>query len=140
MESESVRWLFMEGLIPLLGAGALFLLWGICRFAVASDKSKFTYAWPQALDPLGWLYGAVIIAFQAGWKGVGISGAGVLPYVCFAAAAICLLLLISAMTERGALATWEPPTRLKVCALLLVLGILYSGFSIHNLAVSGAKS
>jgi hypothetical protein len=63
-----VNWLLLEGLLPLAGAGVIYLLWGAFRYVAATDKAQFTYHWREAADPLGWLYGAIIIAAQSALK------------------------------------------------------------------------
>jgi len=124
-------WLLFGAAVPLFGAAVLFLLWGGLRYVVASDKSKFTYHWPQALDSLGWLYGGAVLAFQAGAKGWGHPKTGIVPFYCFVAAAICLLLLIAAMTERGQNGQWAPPKSLAVISVALVVSIVGAGLSVQ---------
>lgn len=138
--SDAAKWLVLEGLLPLLGAGLLYVIWGGCRYVASSNKPTFAFEWVQALDPIGWLYGAVIISCQSGLRGLPISSAGIIPYMCFVAAAICFLLLISAMTERGAVATWRPPLTLQIGAGILVIGILYAGFRVQELVSAGVKT
>jgi hypothetical protein len=140
MSYLATKWLLLEGILPLLGAGILYVIWGGCRYVVSSDPTKFAFEWAPALDPLGWLYGAVIISCQSGLRALPVSNAGVLPYVCFAAAAICFLLLVSAMTERGASAAWQPPPLLKIFSGGLVVAILFAGFRVQSLVTAGAQS
>ncbi|MGH8474840.1 MAG: hypothetical protein ACRER2_03570 [Methylococcales bacterium] len=139
MSDFAIRWLIFEGLLPLLGAGILYTIWGGCRYIAASDKSTFAFVWWQAIDPLGWLYGAVIIACQSGLKGLEVGDAGLLPSVCFMVAAICFLLLISAMTERGQDSTWQAPRSLQILSAALVIAILCAGFQVQGLAITGVK-
>lgn len=56
-----IAWLLLEGLLPLFGAGAIYLVWGVCTYAAATAGSEFNYRWKEAADPLGWLYGSIII-------------------------------------------------------------------------------
>lgn len=139
MVDPAIKWLLSEGILPLLGAGVLYLIWGCCRFVVTTDRTQFNYHWWQAIDTLGWLYGAVILSIQAGLKGFGVARTGVLPLFCFIAAAICLLLLISAMTERGANPKWEPPLKLKFAAGILAIGILIAGFRVQSIVLIGGN-
>lgn len=126
METE-FKWLILEGILPLLGAAALYTLLGMCTFLVAS-KGSFSFQWSQAMDSLGWLYGGVIIAVQSGIKGVDIPNSGALPFACFFVSFMCLLILIAAMTERGRSAHWQPTRLLKGFSSVLVVVILLAGF------------
>lgn len=139
MGNPTIKWLILEGLLPLLGAGILYVIWGCCRYVASGNKSTFKFEWLQALDPLGWLYGAVIIACQSGLKGLAIKNSGLLPLMCFAVAAICFLLLISAMTERGQASGWQPPLSLQIWSGILVIGILFAGFRVQDLAMTGVS-
>ena len=82
------RWLFIEGLLPLLGGGALFLIWGAMRWVTASDKSQFSYSWNEARDPMAWLYGAAILSAQAGSTSASIASSSILTISSFAAGEI----------------------------------------------------
>ena len=139
MSDPIIKWLVLEGLMPILGAGILYVIWGCCRYIVSNNKSNFKFEWLQALDPLGWLYGAVIIACQSGLKSLSITNAGFLPLMCFTVAAICFLLLISAMTERGADSTWQPPPFLQISSGVLIICILFAGFRVQDLAMTGVS-
>lgn len=129
--SAPFDWLLFGAAVPLFGAAVLFLFWGALRYVVAGDKSKFTYHWPQAFDPLGWLYGGAALAIQAGARGWGHPKTGIAPFFCFVAAAICLLLLIAAMTERGQDKQWIPPKSLIVVSVALVLSIVGAGLAVQ---------
>lgn len=121
------KWLFLEGILPLLGAATLYTLLGFCTYLVASEGS-FSFQWSQAMDSLGWLYGGVIIAVQSGVKGLDVPNSGALPIACFVVSFMCLLILIAAMTERGRSSTWQPPRLLKIFSSALVVVILIAGF------------
>ncbi len=135
--NPTTKWLIFEGLIPLFGAAFIYTFWGACRFVVATNKSIFKYGWKQALDPLGWLYGAVIIAFQSGLDGITVTNAGIFPYTCFAAALACFFLLMAAMTERGQSSAWQPPISLQLITGVLVLVILFASFKVQVLLLPG---
>jgi len=125
-------WLLLEGLLPLAGAGVIYLLWGVFRYVAAVDKS-FKYHWSEAADPLGWLYGAVIIAAQSAMKCFSEHGVHqTLAWMCVLGGLACLLLLVAAMTDRAATAAWKPPISLQVFAVVLVGGILYVGLKVHT--------
>ncbi|MDE1167268.1 MAG: hypothetical protein PW845_18300 [Pseudomonas sp.] len=126
--SHPLSWLLIQGILPLLGAAILYTAMGICSFIVRNGKDSFAFQWTQALDPLGWLYGGSIIAIQSGIKGLSLTDAGILPQSCFAVSVFCLLMLITAMTERGRTPTWAPPIRLKLFASALVVIILWAGY------------
>jgi hypothetical protein len=107
-------------------------------YFTAPDKTKFTYSWKEALDPLGWLYGAAILSIQSGFA--ADSGNGVLKSLCFASSAASLLLLLSAMTDRGADANWKPPTSLQRVSGALVVAVLLAGFYVHKDALEGRQT
>lgn len=136
---QALKWLLMEGAVPLLGASVLYLLYGGCRWLVSTKKSAFALPWKPAVDALGWLYGAIIIAVQTGWKGLSATGAGYTPYWAFFGAAGCFMVLLAAMNERGQDPTWEPPIMLQLFAGVMVVAILYAGFEVHSL-VPGVSS
>ena len=128
-----MKWLFIEGLAPLLGAGVLYVLWGIFRYLATDNKQSFSYEWWQAADPLGWLYGAVIIAVQSAMKCTAAKN-NVLLWMCVFGGLACLLLLMAAMTDRGTKQAWKPPSSLQITAVLLVAAILYAGFQVRGQA------
>jgi hypothetical protein len=126
------RWLALEALLPLFGAAVLFLIWGGVRYIV-NGAQAFTYHWRQAYDPLGWLYGGAVLAFQAGTKAYGHPNAGSLPIYCYGSAAVCLLFLIAAMSERGQSTSWSPPRLFTGVSVLLVLAILVASYNVQAL-------
>lgn len=139
--AEAVRWLLLEGLLPLLGAGALYLLIGGALYIVANPPPKFKYSWGGWIDPMGWLYGAIILAGQAGWKNANAAphaGPFILTFCCYAAGGISLLLLLAGMVSRGQVAAWTPPRSLKIWAAFLVFAILVAGF--YVMLLNGGKS
>lgn len=107
------------------------VLWGIFRYTSTDNKASFQYHWWEAADPLGWLYGAVIIAAQSALKCFSSQGNQTLTWMCVGGGLACLLLLVAAMTERGTSASWKPPPSLQVFAALLVVGILYAGYEVR---------
>lgn len=129
------RWLALEALVPLFGAAVLFVIWGALRYVAMSSKDGYVYQWKQAFDPMGWLYGGAVLAFQAGTKGIGIANSGTLPYWCYGSAVICVLLLIAAMTERGHSTSWAPPKSLTLVSLVLVIFIVVASCSVQQLGV-----
>lgn len=131
---EQWDWLIFEGIIPLFGAGALYLAWGCVRRVTATTWTSSSYVWSEAIDSMGWLYGALIIAVQAALRSANTTPpSSGLKWGCIIAAAICALLLLSAMNERGQNPSWRPTPMLKVVAIALVLGCLYAGFSAKGL-------
>ena len=135
--AAAARWLFFDGLLPLLGAGALFLLWGGIRYVTSGNKGTFNYSWKEALDPMAWLYGAAILSAQAGSTSAASGNSSILTALCVGAGIVSLLLLLSAMTYRGEDANWEPPRSLEVVAALLIAAILIAGYKAHGVALSG---
>jgi hypothetical protein len=137
---EPANWLVLEGLVPLFGAGVLYLLWGTARYVARSPGVAIPFSWKEWMDPLGWLYGAIILAVQAGVRSYQFHESLALTVACFAAGGISLFLLIAAMNERGAKPTWVPTTLLKVVAALLIVAILAAGYQVHVLAeLQGGK-
>ncbi len=134
---EELSWLALEGLLPLLGAGILYVLWGFFRYTCTNNKAAFRYEWWEAIDPLGWLYGAVIIAAQSASKGFSTGNHKVLSWGCVIGGFACLLLLLAAMTDRGGDASWKPPISLQLFSALLVAVILYAGFEIRTISATG---
>jgi hypothetical protein len=50
-----ISWLLFQGVLPLTGAGLIYLLWGVFRYVTSANKAKFDYHWSGAADPLGWI-------------------------------------------------------------------------------------
>jgi hypothetical protein len=138
---DAVRWLMIEGLLPLCGAGVLYIIWGLAKYANANPRSGFTFAWKEALDPFGWLYGGGILAVQllvkslsrqwppAAPKFLGIPGATIALGVEGVA---CIILLIAAMDNRGRNAAWKPPATVTAIAVFLMIAILTEGYWVYN--------
>jgi len=127
-----VSWLLLEGLLPLIGAGVIYLVWGVCRYAATVQRSEFIYRWGEAADPLGWLYGAIIIAAQTAVRDFTLSNHRfVLGWGCVILGGSCLLLLVAAMTGRGATSSWRPPFPFHLLTVVFVGATLYIGFLSH---------
>ena len=140
MTELQIKWLLLEGALPLFGAGLLFTCWGIV-LAIAKGNTATRYAWGEAIDSMGWIYGALTIAIQSGIRSFSASPqATTLGYGCIIGATVCALLLLAAMGERGADATWRPPLSLKMSAILLVLAILYAGSSVQGLQAQTSQN
>jgi hypothetical protein len=131
---EAERWLVIEGLVPLLGAGALYLSLGVAFYVASQKNLPFNFSWKEWIDPLGWLYGAAILAVQAGTSSLQLGRPFLLTLFCFGAGVVSLLFLFAAMTSRGQQPTWEPPFSLKVTAALLVVAVLAAGYGAHTAA------
>ena len=100
---------------------------------MAINKADFAYQWSEAADPFGWLYGAVIIAAESALRCFAGSGSRApLAWGCLFVGFVSLLLLVAAMTERGATSSWKPTGALKVFAMVLVGAILCMGFIVHT--------
>jgi hypothetical protein len=138
---NAVRWLMIEGLMPLCGAGVLYLTWGLARFVAANPKAGFTFVWKEALDPFGWLYGGGILAVQSLVRSLSRQGLPAsatflgLPVVATALGIegfACMMLLIAAMNERGQNAAWKPPATVTAVAAFLVVAILIEGYVVYS--------
>ena len=130
--NEPIRWLLIEGVAALFGAGRLYLLVGLC-FKIAGNSIPF--AWREAVDPMGWLYGAVVIGIQSAVR--ILNGAADHPFIamlCIAVTVFCCVLLISAMYLRGSNNGWKPQLLMKSVAataavFTLAIGYFARGFS-----------
>jgi hypothetical protein len=131
MMVESVQWLIVEGLIALFGAGLLYLALGVC-WRIVGNRGPF--AWREAADAMGWLYGSMMIAIQSSVSFLRHSGtlALCLGYACVLSAVACCLLLVVGMLQRGAVPSWKPPPALRWSAFLLAGGILLLAFYAHR--------
>lgn len=128
------QWLLTEGVLPLFGAGALYILWRLATFlSVPADKKKdFKFSLREALDPMGWLYGACILSIQLGMKSLAHGNEEALVCWLFFEGFVCLMVLLAAMTYRAESDTYRPPRRLQVAAGLLVVLILFEGVIVYN--------
>jgi hypothetical protein len=128
------QWLLTEGALPLFGAGVLYIFLRTAMFlSVPADKKKdFKFSLREALDPMGWLYGAGILSVQLGMKSLANGSQKTLIGAIFDEGLACLLLLLAAMTNRAESDTWRPPRRLQVAAGLLVVLILFEGAVVYN--------
>ncbi|WP_241133631.1 hypothetical protein [Achromobacter insuavis] len=137
--SPPLKWLLLEGIVPLVGAAVLFQVWGFFRYIVSSERADFKHDWRGAIDPLGWLYGGVVIATQAGFRSMAIESTQF--YWCFFAAVVCLFTLMAAMSERGQKPEWRPAGQLQLFSVILVAMILWAGYnSAVELAESGVRN
>jgi hypothetical protein len=132
-----ISWLLFEGLLPLVGAGLIYLLWGFFRYLASTNKAEFSYHWSEAADPLGWLYGSVIIAAQSALQSFSSHGNQALAWKCLCMGFVSLLLLVSAMTDRGSTPAWKPPRGWRLLAIAFVVTTLYFGLTVHT-PTSGA--
>ncbi|MDP3671485.1 MAG: hypothetical protein WA191_19580 [Telluria sp.] len=124
--SEPVRWLMIEGIAALFGAGVLYLLVGVA-FKVVGSTTPF--AWREAVDSMGWLYGAMLIAIQSSARFFNAVEPSPLRAVgCIVATGVCCLLLIAAMYLRGATAGWTPPNSMKLVVGMFAIFILVLGY------------
>jgi len=125
---EQLSWLFFEGLVPVFGAGIIFLLYGGCRYMVGATA----FSWKAAIDPQGWLYCGLIIAIQAALRSLEAKTPKFfLGVFCIFCATLCGLLLIAAMAERGGNLAWRAPTRLKVGSFFLIVIIITAGYAVQ---------
>jgi hypothetical protein len=113
----------------MFGAGIIFGLWGFGKWASVRDKSKFSYAWAECFDSMGWLYAGIIIAIQAAIRCFNATDPEeVVGYACWGGAVVCLAFLLNAMNERGQDDQWYPPISLRLLSILLAVGILAAGY------------
>jgi hypothetical protein len=132
-----ISWFLFEGLLPLIGAGLIYLLWGVFRYLASTNKAQFTYHWSEAADPLSWLYGSVILAAQSALQSFSSHGNQALAWACLCIGLVSLLFLVAAMTDRGATSAWKPPLSWQLFATVLVGFTLFVGLKVHT-PISGA--
>src|SRR5471030_924921 len=125
---EQLSWLFFEGLVPVFGAGIIFLLYGGCRYMVGATA----FSWKAAIDPQGLLFFGFIIPIQAAFRSPEAKTPQFfLGVFCIFCATLCGLLLIAAMAERGGNLAWRAPTRLKVGSFFLIVVIITAGYAVQ---------
>lgn len=132
--NRAMHWLLVEGLLPLFGAAALFLLWGAVRY-VSHNGGPFSFSWREAIDPIGWLYVAVLLSAQSAV--VAASFNELMAYLCGACAGVSTLLLLAAMTNKGQTPNWKPPSSFVAVAIVMVFAILVAGYQVHKEDRSG---
>lgn len=136
----SVKWLLLEAMVPLVGTAILY--WALLLCFRVAESTSFTFQWEEAIDSLGWLYGAAVLAIQASVKGWDSKATGLIPAGCAGIAIACFLMLITAMFSKAADATWKPGKRMKIGATLITVVVLVAGFQTHRLmccAVGGVQ-
>jgi hypothetical protein len=129
------HWLIWEAALPLFGAPVLYLLFGFGKWVTTEKGKPFKWAWNQAFDPLGCLYGGAFLALHAEMKGKDAPAYAQLTnsvWVSFGSAGFCLIVLASAMFNRGDSATWKPPLSMLILTSLVIWLIVSAGFEIHD--------
>ena len=133
-------WFVFEGAIPILGAWLFFMIIGCCKYIIANPKSSFSHAWREGFDPLGWLYGAVIIAAQSISvivRSPATSQHAALLIWTSIVGIICFFLVFTAISKRGEDKSWRPDNILNIVSLGLVLVTLACGFVVHDPQFNG---
>jgi hypothetical protein len=131
LTSQQWRWLLLEGVVPLFGAGLLYWLYGLARMATSINSTRF--AWSEAFDAIGWLYGAFIISIQMEVRAIaGSLDSPLLQLLTAMATLACMVLLLAAMAERGQDSHYRAPLKLKLFSFGLVLTILSVGTLMQN--------
>ena len=138
--SEAFKWLLVEGMVPIFGAGVIYLAMGVCVLIVEKKKGQpFSYPWKEALDPIGWLYGGAVpstmIAVRSGRAGGGLPA---LEGFAIFASAVCLLLLITVFRTKVENVTWRPvDVDVSTASGIPVAATLYTGFPVQSDSLSG---
>jgi hypothetical protein len=125
--ADATKWLMLEAFVPLGGASVLFLCQVLPRYLADRNKGSFRFAWTDALDPLGWLYGGVILALQSGLR-VGSDRFGTMNIGCYVGAFACGMCLLAAMEARRADPGWRPTRSIHIVSVLLVAIIVGVGY------------
>jgi len=124
--NEPFHCLLIEGVAALFGAGGLYLLVGLC-FRIAGSPAPF--AWREALAPLGWLYGALVIGIQTTVRLLNSAySRPILATICIVTTVFCCVLLIAAMYLRGSQPGRPPSIWMKSTAGVIAVAILATGF------------
>jgi hypothetical protein len=87
------HWLIWEAALPLFGAPVLYLLFRFGKWVTTEKGTPFNWAWNQALDPMGCLYGGAFLALHAGVKGKDSAAYAQLTHsvwVSFGSAGFCI--------------------------------------------------
>ena len=131
--SEALKWLLIEGMVPLFGAGAIYLAMGLCVLVVEKQKGKpFSYPWREALDPIGWLYGGAVLATMIAVRSSSPAVPAALEFFAILSSAACLLLLITAFRTKAEKPDWKPSTLMSSVSGILVAATLYTGFLVQT--------
>lgn len=137
-EQTQIAWLLWEGLVPLFGASGVYLASGFYK-RLASPGSIF--AWSEAVDSMGWLYGALIIAVQSAVRlfeaGAPYFHAGIGCIICVFA---CGMQLLAGMNERGANRSWQPPKQFKLFAVVIIAMVLVSRYLVRSVTNTRSPS
>jgi hypothetical protein len=131
--TDPLEWLVGEGLIPLLGASVLYVVIRAGGWIMSNAKPSFKFYLGEALDPMGWLYGGAVLAFQTAIRrGEFLS----LRVWLVIEGAVCLMLLVLAMVNRAESKAnqkqYVPDKSAGLAAGVLVAGILYTGFLAYH--------
>jgi hypothetical protein len=121
-------------MLPMFGAGVLYLFVGLALMVVRGTTSvSRTYAWREAIDSMGWLYGSLTITIQAASKCFSATPQAKFTGTwCIICACFCALFLVIAMTERGQNAAWKPPLPLQIFALILAISAIVLGYNAQS--------
>jgi hypothetical protein len=131
--TEAVKWLLIEGLVPIFGAGAIYLAMGLCVLVVEKQKGKpFSYPWREAFDPIGWLYGGAVLSMMIAVRSAAAVVPPILQGFAIGASAACMLLLITAFRTKAEKADWKPSNLMSWVSGILVAATLYTGFLVQS--------
>ncbi|WP_150587073.1 hypothetical protein [Pandoraea communis] len=137
--SPATKWVLLEALLPLFGASLIYGFFGVARWLVTPATKRVTWAWGESFDAMGWLYGGVILAVQAGIRGYAIADTGphlVVVWICFIAAVACGILLSAAMMARGEDHEWKPPAVMLVSTCFLMIVIVVAAHTVQEVTLA----
>ncbi|MES2126404.1 MAG: hypothetical protein V4463_03965 [Pseudomonadota bacterium] len=135
-----LRWLIVEGLVPMFGAGLLYALWGVASYINDDGRRPFTFGWREALDPLGWLYVSLILALQTAERSWNLAPLVLVARVSMACAMLILIILLNAMAKRSQPVRWRAPMTLIFISIMLAAVVLALGYWTQGVAMEWRSS
>ncbi|VVE57270.1 hypothetical protein [Pandoraea commovens] len=133
--SPATKWVLLEALLPLFGATLIYGFLGAAKWLVTPACRRVKWAWGQAFDSMGWLYGGAILAVQSGLRGVDHSVSGqnsIAVWICFGTALLCGAVVAAGMITRGEIPEWKPPGILIVFTCVLMAVIVVSAYNVQD--------
>jgi hypothetical protein len=126
-------WLWAgKGVVSVFGPAVLF--WGLTWvFKMVGHDPRKDW-WKEAFDPLGWLFGSMILTTECAFKAFRAEGVSSFWGWLSAVAGILALLFVSAAMVMRTIKpqNWKFPTQLLWIAGALSIGIIAFGFRLND--------